>query len=466
MKKFRFLIAALCCMFVSVNVFAAPSAVLQPEEIQGRNAKIYKYSLKNGIPVYYVENKENAVDEVSIVVKGGRVTLKPEQSGLENALFTMMSLGSSHYSYQKRQQIKYEKSVDVSLEALDEATVLSLSCLNYYMDEMLPILTDSFMNPTFTKPVYDNMMTVFTQQVQATLNNPWSLLKYKMKEVSYKGHCFEADKNPTEESLKNITIDEMKKWHKSILDSRRIFVVAVTSKNPETIVNTLNSSIGTIKKQNTELQNVKIDEVNISGDTIVMTHPAATGSGYAARFFQTPLSSSDDYLAGVLASSIYTKIMYSIVRTKNGVCYSTGSDSESSEGIGSEYLYMLSDFNNFAKYLKEARNIMASGKYVEKLNEDGTYVFAPISRMLPGAKNTLISSVYDGTTKTNGRVMQYISGIVYYDDITAYDTFVEKIHEITTQDILRVFKKYWVDQPARWIAVVGPELENVVSFEE
>lgn len=59
MKKVRFLFAALCCVLFSSNAFAAPSS-----------ETVKEYSLKNGIPVYYIGNTDNSIDDISIVVKG------------------------------------------------------------------------------------------------------------------------------------------------------------------------------------------------------------------------------------------------------------------------------------------------------------------------------------------------------------------------------------------------------------
>lgn len=465
MKKLKLVFAALCCLF-SVNAYATSKISFEKEVINSRNGNITKYSLKNGIPVYYIENSESAVDEVSIVVKGGRAYLKPEQSGIEKALFTMMSNSSSHYGYLKRLKLGYEKSVSVKVDVSDNATRLSLSCLNYYLDEMLPLLTDSFLNPVFSKAVYDNMITDFSNQLQQSLNDPFSLLKYKVKEVSYKGTAYEAQYNPTEESLKNLTISELKKWHKSVLDSRRICIVAVSSMDAEELLKKLDSTIGTIKALNTELPDVQLENIQVSGENIVIPHTAATGSGYAGRVFQAPLRNSDDYISAEIAAEIFSTTMFNIVRTKHGSCYGAGSVSNLENGIGYEVAYMISDFAGFSKAMKEAREIMAAGKYVEKLNEDGTCEYSSVSTILEGTKNSIINSIYESTTKTDGRVALYVSALVDYNDITAFDSMIDKIHSVSADDVIRVFNKYWVSQPATWFAVVGPDVENKIVFEE
>ncbi len=451
MKKIKVIFSALCCLLISSAAFAETSS-----------KTVKEYSLKNGIPVYYIENTDNQIDNVSIVVKGGRTWLKPEQSGLEKALFTMMARGSSSYNYNKRQQISYEKNASIVHSEFDYASVLSLLSPNYYLKELLPVLTDGFMKPVYPKQVYDMVITEFSQSIQSTYNDPWSLLRKTVSDYVYKGHPYEATTNATKDSLGNITIAEMKNHHKSVLDSRRICVIAICRMNPEELVEQLNSSLGTIKALNTTLPEVEINGVSVSGDSVVLTHPAATGTGYAAYAFTSPSMKSDDYIPADIASSIYSTTMYNIVRSKYGACYSTGSFvAESEAGYGLEYFYMVSNLNEFAKAAEEARNIMASGKYVAKLNDDGTYEFATIDSVLEGTKNSLINSIYGSATSTGGRAGLLCSALIGYDNIDAYNLMIDKIYAVTADDVIRVFNKYWIEQPMRLFAVVGPESEGI-----
>ena len=454
MKKFKIIISALCCMFISVSAFASA-------------ANVKEYSLRNGIPVYYIENTDNSIDQVSIIVKGGRTYLKPEQSGLENALFCMMSRGSASYNFLKRQQICYEKSASILFNSIDNASILSLQCVNYYLKDLLPLLTDGFMKPVYPKQVYDAMMSEFNQKLQAKYNDPWSLLQQTIRDTVYAGHPYESETGATAASLGNITVKAMKDWHKTVLDSRRICIIAVCSMEPEELLKQLDSTLGTIKALDTPLPEVQINPVEISGEPVVVTHPAATGTGYAGYAFQSPSDKDEDYFAATIAASIYSTVMYNIIRSKNGACYSTGASTGSSAAsYGSEYYYMISNLKDFSKYAKEARSLMASGKYIEKLNDDGSYELSSIDSVLQGTKNSLINSIYGVTTKTGGRVALYCSALVDYNDLNAYTLMIDKIHAVTADDVLRAFKKYWVNQPGRWFAVVGPEAGADISFAE
>jgi len=449
MKISRYIITALCFLFFPVSISA------HSEKSAGKSVE--KYSLKNNIPVYYVKNTNNSIDEVSIIVKGGRTCLKPEESGLEQALFTLMSRCSSKYDYAERQQLSYEKSAAIFHDEMNNASSLSLQCINYYLKDLLPVLTDGFMKPVFDKQVYKIMMTEFSQSIQSRYNDPWSLLNQTVSDTVYKGHPYEADTEPNVLSLENITIEALKNWHKTVLDSRRICIIAVCSMEPEELISQLNSSVGSIKALDTRLPELELEKLLISGEEVVMEHPSATGSGYAVYVFPTPSNKDDDYLTAKIAAGIYSTTLSNIVRAKYGACYSAGTATGSGTvNYGFEYFYMISNFSDFSKYAKEARNIMASGKYISKLNDDGSYEFTSIEEVLEGTKNTIINSIYNSATSTGGLVAQYCSGLIDYDDLMIYDSFIEKIHSISANEVIRVFKKYWVEQQGKWFAVVGP----------
>ena len=349
---------------------------------------------------------------------------------------------------------------------IDNASILSVTCINYYLDDMLPVLTDSFMNPVYPKPVYKMIKTECLQSIQQTLNDPWLLLMYNIRQSMLKGHPYEAECDPTPQSVENITIDAMKKWHKNIMDSRRLVVVIVSQKKAEELIEKLDSSLGTIKTQTKELPQIKTNEISVYAEPVIQTHASATDSGYAARIFKAPTIVDDDYIAASLAAGIYSTTLHNVVRTKYGACYGSSAAVTPTAGCGLEYCYMLSNLTDYAKYIKQARDIMHEGKYIEKMNEDGSFVFSKIEDVLEGAKNSMINEIYASTTNTSGRAYLYIDALVNYNDITAYDSMIDKIHSVTIQEVKQAFEKYWIEQPSQWFAVVGPESENVISFEE
>ena len=56
------------------------------------------------------------------------------------------------------------------------------------------------------------------------------------------------------------------------------------------------------------------------------------------------------------------------------------------------------------------------------------------------------------------------ASLLQFGDVFSADALTGIAQKTTAEDILRVFKKYWVDGSSRWFAVVSPEDEERIKF--
>lgn|SRR5574344_210173 len=438
-----------------VSVFAA---VLFCAAVNANTPKVKTYTLKNKIPVYIQQNTSNRVVSLYIVVQGGTALVSPDKSGLENALFSMMTKGSANYTYQQIQSIEYKTKASVSPGTLNEGSVLGVSCIDYYFDQMLPILIDGFINPTFGQNEFNNLINEYSQRLVNVQNDPNSLLQYTAERVLFKGHPYETSTGVTEESLQNITIENMKELHQKIVDAKRISIVAVGNFNAKDLVKKLDETIGKVQVVDKNFKPVNVGPLSINGDTVVITNPAAQGTGFVAQCFSGPSVDGDDYVASCIAANIYSEILYTIVREKYGACYTPESLVTSSHaGLGMVYIYRASDLSKLTSYIEEAKGIMKQGKVTSGKNGDGTYMYATISDRLEGYRNSYLNAKYEDM-QTNGGVAAKIAGsILQFNDPEKYLSVMESAKKVTADDIMNAFTKYWCTDKCQWFAVVGPE---------
>ena len=107
---------------------------------------------------------------------------------------------------------------------------------------------------------------------------------------------------------------------------------------------------------------------------------------------------------------------------------------------------------------------MRSGKTISAINPDGSYVLEPIESRLEGYINSFITSRYSSQATVGGVALRLASSLLQYGDVTASDRKNEEVKNITVTDIERVFDIYWVKNPGRWFAVVGPSEEENIQF--
>src|SRR5574344_1636553 len=414
--------------------------VMSCASVFAKTTSITKRKLSNDIPVYIQQNKSNKILALYIVVQisaqssaqNGTVLLTPEKSGLENALFSMMTRGSDTYPYAKIQSLEYSTKASISPGTLDEGSILGLSCIDYYFDTMFPVLVDGFMHPAFGTTEYNTLMNEYSQRLQTIQNDPNSLLQYNAEKVVYKGHPYET--------------------------STGITVVAVGNFDEKELLQKLNATLGTIAASPKKYIPAQVPPVTVGGAPIVYTHPAAEGTGFLAQVFTSPSVQSADYVPSCIASNMYSELLYNIVREKYGACYTPSSAVMSSEApVGMIYIYKASDIEHLKSYVKEAQQLMEQGKLISGKNEDGTYSFTTIDDRLEGYLNSYLNEKYE-SMQTNGGVAGKIAGsILQLGDPQQYLSLMDAAKKVTAEDIARVFKTYWCTENVQWFAVVGPD---------
>lgn len=434
-------------------------------QVPGNSGEIREYALSNGIPVYVKKNSENQLVSMYIVVKGGTALLTPDKSGLELALVRMMKSGSAQYTYEQLQALEYRTHADFFGFSQNEGSGLGIECIDYYLDDMLPALTDGFMHPAFGKTEYDTMMKDYHQKLQSTMNSPDSLCYYTLNRTVYKDHPYETSPDATPDSIGNISIDTMKNLHTKLMDARRISVVVVGNVSASGLIKKLDETLGKLPALENSFTVPEIPPVSVSGLPVVLTHQAAAGTGFMYQCFASPSVTSNDYIPACIAADMYSDVLYQIVREKYGACYTPASAVLSSRAaIGLVMLYRVSDPGHAVSYVQEARQLMDQGKLVTGKDAAGNYQYASISDRLESYKNIYINSRYSQMKTNSGVAGKLAASILQFGDPYTADTMIGKARSVTADDIIRVFDTYWVKGNSRWFAVVGPGAESSVHF--
>lgn len=426
----------------------------QENKISERNIEIKE--LKNGIPVY-INSTDDKIISIAILCPGGVEKLTPEESGIETALLSFMSSSSKKFSYKKRTEISYETNSNIGYFSKLSGSALYLNVMDKHFEKMIPFFLDGFLNPEFRQTEYENTINALRQRIQGIFNDPESFLAYEISNEIYKGHPYATRTFATPESIKNITIENLKKYHKELLATGTFSIVVSGKIDQEFLIKKLNSTIGKLKFSNEAAAKKDIQPVSISKNApVILRHPSAQGTAYITKVFASPANTEPDFIPCVLAGNIYTDILFNVVREHYGICYSPQSYVIGSKApYGIEHLFKVSDFNNFEQAMQEAREYMADDKIVEKTNADGTYAFSTVEQNLEGYKNSYINQTYQSQQTSAGLVSILSYNLIQFNDIDYDLKQLEQIRRTSAQEIIRVFKKYWIENPSAWFAITG-----------
>ncbi len=426
------------------------------------DADLHTYTLTNGIPVYILQNDANRIQSVSILVKGGAASQPSKYAGLEQATMSLMARGSNQYDFDTLQYLSYAYSFSTGVDSDRLYSTYSMSCIDYYLDDLLPIYLDCFMNPAMSEEQYELVMTDMATAYQQRMNDPWSLMQYRSLQTMYAGTALDTDVGLTEESMNFITLDAVKENFDKIKNADRLAVVAVGNFDEAGFLAAIEQAMGSIPAKG--FTPVTVAPVTLPAgipEVLLETHPSSNGTAFMAEIFELPAVDNPDYWNYAIASSAFSEILFNVVREKHGDCYSIGMSSMglSKAPFGLMYVYRASDYENIYDDIQEAKNILAKGNVISDRDQNGEYILVPLAERLEGFKNALINSSFESQVTNSGVASRIISGIVNYNDPLNYTTTLSKIRAVTENGIIDAFNKYYVNGDTFWYIVTGPEDE-------
>ncbi|AGT43090.1 M16 family metallopeptidase [Treponema pedis] len=472
MKK-RFFIAAIISVVFFFSCETTPPAVqMQGIETASDFMKanvplISMHTLDNGITVIVKRQNTNRIFTMNIVYNGGLAMLPEGKDGLESLTLSTMIRGSKKYSFEDIKRISVENSSSMSASAGIDISYLSLSTIDKYWNTMLDMFTDAVLNPSFDPAQLELVKHSANMAIKKNMSDPYHFAVTKLHERSFKGHPYGKEKDGTEKSIKDITIDDLKNWHSEKLTAERMFIVAVGNFNPSKLVKELNKTLGKIPaKQNTVPE---IKPFDFAQNVYTENFDNAEGIAYIRGDYVIPPVDSKDFTALRLAYSILDELLFEIVRTQKAACYSVWTNAHSFKAAYGSLVVFKSDKPTVAKLaFDEAIATLASGKTINLKGQgiksgEGTVSkssgpkYAPIEENIEAYKAKFINGFFSGQLTNAAAASQIIISYAYHGNPYEYLKFIDNINAVTAEDVVRVINQYLVNGKVSWIVVSDKE---------
>lgn len=417
-------------------------------------------SLKNGIPIFTKPLAHSKITTFYIVCRDTMARVTPNMSGIPDLTARLMQMGSTKYSYNELRYYLHDTQTSFTTTTTSFGTVYGMTTLGKYFDGSLERLLDTFLNSAFKEEEYNLLIEEVAQDVQHRENDGISILLDAFMDDFYKGTPFEAATRVTNKSLPNLTLNALKDFQKTLLDAKKISIVAV-GYIPTNLNNMLSPLESLTKRGDDATTGIAVSDND--GDRVwpgeskpvIIRNDSVGSAAYIIRAFSAPDIKSDDYMAARIAAMIYDDILFNVVRENYGVCYSVESFTTGGRfNYGVELLYRVTSYNKFAAALDEARKIMADGKVIES-RKGNAYVYTAMEEVLARYLNKYVNEKYSSGDTSLGVANKLAGGLLQYNDVDASSALTDKVMNLQAADITRVFNKYWCQKDFKWYAIAG-----------
>lgn len=271
----------------------------------------------NGIKVL-LKHSPKEVISAKLYIKGGTANYSKEQEGIENfALNLVISGGTTSLDKIAFSTASDKIGVKIGVNSDYDFSSINLTCIKQYWDESWNLFSDIIMNPTFDLEEYTNLKENLIGQAKQTKSDPDSELRNLAMGNVFKGKNYAKIAQGTEESIRKISLDNLKEYYSSLLGRKRIFLVVVGNINKEDLKRKVEASFAKLPEGSSpviEKQTIIAQPTNHIEDRDIATN-------YIRGYMSAPKMDSKEGVAMMVAMRVLTERLFIEIRTKRGLSY-------------------------------------------------------------------------------------------------------------------------------------------------
>ncbi|MFR4519095.1 MAG: M16 family metallopeptidase [Fusobacterium sp.] len=379
--------------------------------------------LKNGIPV--LMDKIEGINSVTfgIFVKTGAKNELSGEEGVSHLLEHMMFKGTKTKSAKDISEIIDNEGGIINAYTGKENTVYYVQMLSNRLKEGIEVLTDMFLNSTFSEENLEKEKNVVIEEIRMYDDIPEEIVHDRNTALVINGVQGNVVLG-SEKSIREMTREKLVKYFKEQYRPENIVISIAGNFSYEDISEILNNGLGTIenispeREYNGEME-IRSIENKITKDTnqIHLCFNTKGCSLTSDKRYEVAIISNT--LAGNMSSRLFQKI-----REDRGLAYSVFSYTSSFEEGGLFTVYAGTTKKDYKEVLEIIENEF------EDIKENGITEYE-----LQKSKNQFLSAVTFGLESSKGRMNRMANSYLLYKEIKNLDEILDQIEKITVEDI-------------------------------
>ncbi len=399
------------------------------------------FTLPNGMTVLVVENHKLPKVSATLSIDAGPV-LEGSKAGVLDLMGQMLAEGTKSMP-----KAKFDESIDLlGADVNLFANGGSTSALTRYFNQAFMLMADALKDPAFPQESFEKLQKQTITGLKSGERSASTISGRVVGALSY-GKKTAMGEFVTEESVKNLTLEDIKEAYKKYITPSRSYLTFVGDITPGKAKELVTRAFGTWTGRKLSLPQIpNAENVGTTEIDFIDVPTAVQGELSVTNLINNPMGGAD-YHALLLANQILgggaESKLFMNLREKHGFTY--GSYSNTGNGR----------FQTQFKSSAQVRSEKADSAIVEMMRE--------IDNMRTGnitdEELAIAKAKYNGSfaigMEDPARTATYATNILINNlPKDFYRTFLQKVNAVTKEDIQKVSKKYYDKDKSR-IVVVG-----------
>ena len=314
--KYCFLLLAVTCTFIvsAQNSFKLPA--------------YEKFTLKNGLTIYLMEQKEVPMINVSAVFPAGAI-YDGQQSGLANLTALALRHGTKNMSKSKMEEELDFIGASLNTYASKESSGLSSRFASKDKDKVLAIIKDVLTAPLFDATEFDKEKQRVMVGLEQAKESPGAVIGNYFNQVIYGDHPYSNPNNGRISTTGKLTAEDAKKFYQSHYIPNGSAIAVVGDFNPKEMKTRLTALFGTWTKGTPPADIAKKDVAKPNNNAVLLINK--DDARETTFYIGGPgiSRSNPDYVAIEVINTVlggrFTSWLNDELRVNTGLTYGAGS---------------------------------------------------------------------------------------------------------------------------------------------
>lgn len=205
----------------------------KPESGQNPVVKVpdfFKNHFDNGVNIIGTRNTEIPSVTIQISIDGGHraESMIPDKAGVSSLMAKLMNEGTKTYTSEELNNELDKLGSSISVSGGDENMVISINSLTKNLSRTLALAEDMMYHPRFAQEDFDRLKKQQLEGIAQAKQQPVSIANNVFNKLIYGENDIMAISNSgTETTVKNITLDDVKKFYQEYFTPFSVKVVIV-----------------------------------------------------------------------------------------------------------------------------------------------------------------------------------------------------------------------------------------------
>jgi zinc protease len=178
--------------------------------------EVWDDELANGMKVYGIEHHELPLVQFNIVLKGGHYLDDMAKPGVANLVATLMMEGTKNKTPQQLEEEIDKLGARIYMSASNTDITINVNSLARNYDKALDLVEEILLEPRWDTEEFELAKTSVLNRLKRQKADPNSLARDAFNHLVYgDNHIFAIDRMGTEESVTDITIDDLKAYYEA-----------------------------------------------------------------------------------------------------------------------------------------------------------------------------------------------------------------------------------------------------------